>query len=245
MIRKFLSVAALLSLCAFGIHADDAGSVAARSMDFMAGAEWPEVHYIAFTFNVVRGGKIAASYPQRLNPVSGDYRLSGKTKEGQQFVVLMNVYTRAGMAWVDGELAADSKPWLDKGYGRYINDTYWLLMPHKLLDPGVHLESTGEKSDLSGHVYDVLKMSFDAVGLTPGDQYWVWIDRDTHLIRYWEMLLQDKKADEKPSKWTFHDFERKGGLLLSTRKTSEDGATEIRLDDLDVRRDVPAGAFSK
>ncbi|HVT04147.1 MAG TPA: hypothetical protein VHL58_12335 [Thermoanaerobaculia bacterium] len=244
MIRKFLSVAGLVALCAFPVHADDAQSIATRSMDFMAGNEWSKVHYIAFTFNVVRGGNIAVSYPQRFNPVTGDYRVSGKDKEGHEFVVVMNVYSREGKAWVDGKPPADAKPWLDKGYGRFINDTYWLLMPHKLLDPGVHLESAGEKTD-QGHVYDVLKLSFDGVGLTPGDQYWVWIDRDTHLIRYWEMLLQDMKRDETPERWVFHDFERKGGLLLSTRKTTADGATEIRLSDVDVRQDVPAGAFSK
>jgi len=245
MIRKFLSVAGLVALCAFRIHADDAQSIAARSIDFMAGGEWQKVRYISFAFNVVRGGNIAASFPQRFNPSTGDYRVSGKDKEGHAFVILMNVYTQKGKAWIDGKEATDSKAWLEKGYGRFINDTYWLLMPHKLLDPGVHLESTGEKSDPAGHVYDVLKLSFDTVGLTPGDQYWVWIDRDTHLVRYWEMLLQDMKRDEAPKRWTFHDFERKGGLLLSTRKTSEDGTTEIRLSDLDVRQDVPAGAFEK
>ena len=47
------------------------------------------------------------------------------------------------------------KELLALGYRRYNNDTYWLLMPLKMLEPGVHRSSQGERTDAAGHKWDV------------------------------------------------------------------------------------------
>ena len=67
---------------------------------------------------------------------------------------------------VNVSLLPDLKKALERGYGRFINDTYWFLMPAKMLDPGVSLASQGE-SALLGKAYSVVRLTFAGVGLTP------------------------------------------------------------------------------
>lgn len=232
--------ALLMVLNASTVALADPGAVATRAFDVMAGPAWERARYIAFTFNVERDGKIAASYPQRLDRFTGEYLVSGKDRENRSFVVIMNVNTRAGKAWLDGAAVANSKELLELGYGRFINDTYWLLMPLKLRDPGVKLESAGERNECDDS-WDVVKLSFEqGVGLTPGDQYWVWVNRDTGLVDVWEMLLQGQTNQRKV---IFKNYRRFGDLLLSTQREFTEGGTKIRLDDVTVRADVPPDAF--
>lgn len=237
----------IAALLMFMLDASTAAStepqaVAARAFEVMAGPAWEKARYLAFTFNVEREGNIVASYPQRLDRFSGDYRVEGKDREGRAFVVVMNTNTKVGRAWLDGVEVKDPKELLETGYRRFINDTYWLLMPLKLRDPGVKLESAGERTACAD-AWDVVKLSFDqGVGLTSGDQYWVWVNRDTGMVDVWEMLLQGQTEQRKVN---FRNYGRYGGLLISTRREFTEGGTTIRLDDVDVRAEVPAGAFSR
>lgn len=245
--RKFKSKMLLASFLLLGTakleSADSPRAIAARAFDLMAGAAWEKARYFAFTFNVERDENIAASFPQRLDRFSGDYRVSGRDREGRPFVIIMNVNERTGRAWRDGVELSDPKELLETGYRRFINDTYWLLMPLKMLDPGVNLESAGQRTECN-RTYDVVKLSFDpGVGLTPGDQYWAWVNRDTGLVDVWEMVLQNSK-DQTPRRVIFHDYRRFGDLLLSTVRQYTEGGVKIRLDDIEVRREVPPGAFA-
>jgi hypothetical protein len=241
--------AVILSL-AFGVTAHgeapaSADDVAHRAIDMLAGPAWEKARYLAFTFNVERDGTIAASFPQRYDRYTGDYRVSGKDQKGDTFDVIMNVNTRVGKAWLNGAEVTDNKELLERGYRRFINDTYWLLMPLKSLDPGVHRTSGGVETNACGDTYDVVKLTFDKVGLTPGDTYWMWVNRDTGLVDEWHMKLQGDKPEEPPSVVLFRDYRRIGGLLLSTRRQIKGKTQVIRLDDVTVTSDVPAGAFQR
>src|SRR5260370_19414652 len=146
----------------------------------------------------------------------------------------MNVNTKKGKAWQNGNEVTDPAKLdelMKRGYGRFINDTYWLLMPIKMLDPGVHRASEGEKTDTCGHVWDVVRLSFDqGVGLTPADVYWAWVNRDSGLVDQWDMRLTFSTPEDPPSVVKFHDFHRIGGLLLSTRRAIAGKNHLIRLD---------------
>lgn len=219
-----------------------AKDIASRAINVMAGPAWEKARYFSFSFNVERDGKIAASYPQKWDRYTGDYRVSGKDREGHAFDIRMNVNTKKGTAILDGKPVADPTDLLKRGYGRFINDTWWLLMPIKLLDPGTKLENTGVRQDECGLSHDVLRLSFEqGVGLTPGDQYWVWISRDSGLVDRWEMLLQDSK-DERPTVVFLREYGRYANLILSTLK-EEDNGIKIRLADLVVSTEVPPGVF--
>jgi hypothetical protein len=233
-------------LTAFVAHAQPtADDAARRAMDVLAGPAWDQARYFAFSFNVERDGKIAVSYPQRYDRFTGDYRVSGKNREGQDVDVIMNVNTKQGRAWKNGEEQADPAELLTFGYRRFINDVYWLLMGFKAFDPGVTRTYDGEKSDACGRAHDVVRLSFDKVGLTPGDVYWMWVNKDTGLVDEWHMKLEGSKPEDAPSVVLFHDYRRIGGLLLSTRREIKGRGQFIRLDGVTVSSTVPAGAFAK
>lgn len=203
----------------------------------LAGPAWNDARFFSFTFNVEREGKIVASYAQQWDRFTGDYRVTGKNREGEDVRVVMNVNTKEGKAWKNGSEVADPKDLLNFGYRRFINDTYWLLMGFKSFDPGVTREYGGEKKDPSGTVHDVVRFSFANVGLTPGDVYWMWVNRDTGLVDQWHMKLEGSKPEDEPSVVFFRDYRRIGGLLISTRREIQGRGQFIRLDDVVVARE--------
>jgi len=244
-VRRIIPALLFLAAAASAQTTPNADDVARRALDALAGPAWEKARYLAFTFDVEREGKIIASYPQRLDRYTGDYRVSGKNRDGKDVLVIMNVNTKQGKAWLDGTEVADPKDQLAFGYRRFINDTYWLLMGFKTFDPGVTREYAGEKSDACGHTYDLVKLSFDKVGLTPGDVYWMWVNRDSGLVDEWHMKLEGSKPEDEPSAVLFHDYRRFGGLLISTRREIKGKNQFIRLDDITVSSEVPKGAFEK
>jgi len=244
--RMKLLRAFVLSLVAFAAYGQpSADDVARRAIDVLAGPAWDQARHFAFTFNVERDGNIPASFPQQWDRFTGDYRVRGKNRDGQDQEVILNVNTKQGRAWRNGEEVADNAELLKWGYGRFINDTYWLLMGFKAFDPGVTRTYDGEKSDACGRAHDVVRFSFDNVGLTPGDVYWMWVNKDTGLVDEWHMKLQGMKPEDPPSVVLFHDYRRFGGLLISTRREIQGRGQFIRLDDITVAPAVPAGAFTK
>ena len=234
----------LISICgaAYGQTADD---VARRAIDVLAGPAWEKARYLSFAFNVERDGKIAASFPQAWDRFTGDYRVSGKNREGKEYLVIMNVNTKSGKAWLGGEEVADPKDLLETGYRRFINDTFWLLMGFKAFDPGVTREYAGERTTPCGTTQQGVRFSFDKVGLTPGDVYWMWINKDTGLVEQWDMRLQGTKPEDEASSVLFQDYRRFGGLLISTRRQFKGRNQFIRLDDIVVSESVPESAFTK
>jgi hypothetical protein len=243
-LRRIFPALLFLAVAATAQPTQNADDVARRALDALAGPAWEKARYIAFTFNVEREGKVVASYAQKWDRYTGDYRVSGKNRDGKDVLVIMNTNTKQGKAWVDGAEVADPKDQLTFGYRRFINDTYWLLMGFKTFDPGVTREYAGEKSDACGHTYDVVRLSFANVGLTPGDVYWMWVNRDSGLVDEWHMKLEGSKPEDEPTPVLFHDYRRFGGLLISTRREIKGKNQFIRLDDIVVAPEVPAKAFA-
>ncbi len=220
-----------------------ADDLARRAIDVLAGPAWEKARYFSFAYNIVHDGKITASFPQRWDRVTGQYRVSGRDPQGNDFVVIMNVNTKQGRAWKNG-IEINESGIFDLGFRHFINDTYWLLMPLKSMDAGVHREYVGERDDSCGHSWDVVKLTFDAnYGLTPNDVYWMWINRDSGIVDEWDMRLQTMKADDVPMSVYFHDYRRVGGLLISTKREIRGKASSIHLDDLKVLPEPPKGAF--
>ena len=192
-------------------------------------AGWNQARFWRFSFDVEKDGKTLASYRHAWDRFTGRYRLEGTNKEGKAFVILFNVNDRTGKAWVGGTPAdaEKTKQMLEYGYGRYINDTYWFLMPYKMKDPGVHLSYEGEKTDDSGKKWQVLRLNFDkGIGLTSGDQYHAYIDPASHLMGRWDYELEGDEHDKGSWKWT--DWKRIGPLMLCPDKKEIGGTTLIR-----------------
>lgn len=225
--------------------AASADDVAQRAFQMAGGPAWDGARYFAFTFNLDRAdGTRAASFPQRWDRTTGDYRVSGVDPQGKKFDVTMNLRTAEGKATVDGAAVTGDKlkEMLAIALRRFQNDTFWLLMPQKLMDPAIKRAYDGPRENACGHTFDVLRLTFEpGFGFGKDDVYWAWIDRDTGLVEYWDMKLTGVR-DDKVSV-TFRDFQRVGGLLISTKREIPSKKQVVRLDDLQVLGEVPKGAF--
>ncbi len=107
-------------------------------LDAMGGEEaWASTRFLRFNFFGFR--------LHHWDRHTGRHRLEGKSREGDSYVVLHDVNTREGTVVVGGKEASgeDKAQWLERAYGAWINDSHWLLMPYKLLDPGVNLACDG------------------------------------------------------------------------------------------------------
>ncbi|HVT18163.1 MAG TPA: hypothetical protein VHQ90_18555 [Thermoanaerobaculia bacterium] len=201
-------------------------------------AAWDGTHYLRFTF--------AGRRTHYWDKWSGRHRVEGKTKDGDTYVILENIKTRQGTAYLNGKQAEGdkAKQLLENGYGAWVNDTYWLLMPYKLKDPGVNLSYDGQEQ-VDGKSYDKLALSFGKVGLTPGDHYWAWINRDTHIMDRWAYLLQDEPRDKQPTAWLWQGWQRYGNIMLAPHRSQPTGDRKIELSDLGVFDTLPDAVFTK
>jgi hypothetical protein len=197
-------------------------------------AAWESARQFRFDFVVEREGKPVASFSHAWDRYTGDYRLNGTDKTGAPFSVYFNVNTKQGKALVNGKPAEGEArdALLKNAYGRFINDTYWLLAPWKIFDPGVHLAYDGEKPCPDGGVCDLLKLSFEDVGLTPKDIYWFWITREGRQMVQWQYVLNG--AQEEPTTALWKNWQKFSGVSLSTEKPLVGKPAVIRFDNVSV-----------
>jgi len=100
------------------------------------------------------------------------------------------------------------------GYESWINDTYWLIMPFKLRDPGVTLTDLGFCQADSLTRTRCLDLTFQSVGLTPDNRYRVYIDPVSYQVVRWDYFRD--ATDSLPAlstPWT--DYRPYGKILLS------------------------------
>jgi YVTN family beta-propeller protein len=227
-------------------------ALAQRSMDAMGGkAAFEARPFVRFDWAVERDGNIGVRFEHRWDRATGRYRLDGKTKEGKAFRVLFNVNDRQGRAWLDGKLleGKEASDYLEMAYGRFINDSYWLLMPWKWLDPGVTLADGGAK-ELGGQAFEVAILTFEkGTGMTSADRYWGFISKQSGRMERWEYLLEKEDGspgDGAPTAWTWSDWkDAGGGVRLATRMTKEGEGPRVAIvfPVAALEAEVPAGAF--
>lgn len=153
---------------------------------------------------------------------SGDIRIeSPASEDGQrpELLVLMNIHTKKGRVWEDGSEVLEPGPLaeqLDLGHQWWVNDSYWMFMPYKLLDPGVTLKYRGERALEDGRTADVLELTFDeGIGYTPQNKYEVDVVRDSGLIERWSFFAE--ATDPEPRfVLPWEGWQRFGGILLAT-----------------------------
>ena len=199
---------------------------------------WRQTEFITFRWIVGSEGQTRADYRHDWDRLHHKYRVEGTNRDKQHFVALFDTQTRQGDIYLDGEkVTVDSTrtKMLENAYGRYINDSYWLLMPFKLKDPGVILTYDGEK-EIEGTTYDVVKVSFENVGLTPGDTYWAYIDRSDHLMKRWEYFLEGWPADKERTATTWDDWQDFNGVKLAMNKAFQGRDTRIYFEDVTLSR---------
>jgi hypothetical protein len=209
------------------VSAAEPAAIAHRMHDVMGGAAYDASRVLRFTWGVERDGQKVASWRHAWDRWTGDYRLEGVERDtGAPWVAFFNIDSKEGRVWIgDRELAGDElAAALEQAYGRFINDTYWLLMPWKWLDPGVNLTAQGA-ADVDGKTCDVVGLSFGAVGLTSNDRYLAYVDRDTGFMLRWSYVLQQDDGSPgtaDPTVWNWEGWRQvPPGVWFAERKVKQ------------------------
>ena len=228
----FLTAAAMASAAARDPKADSVAEAMITAMGGKGG--WEKARFLRFDFTVVKDGKTLASFSHWWDRYDGRYRVEGSDPKSGPWKAYFNVGTHEGEYFVNGTRAEGETKTkgLENAYGRFINDTYWLLAPWKVFDPGVSLEYVGEIKTAAGQDCDEIKLSFENVGLTPKDVYWMDIDKTTHLLVQWKYVLNG--GTEAPTVVAWRDWRRFGSIELSTSKPIQGKPVEIRFENLSV-----------
>lgn len=166
---------------------------------------------------------------------TGDVRIVQKRQKGTpKTLVLMNLETKRGRVWEDGDEVEGAErlaELLQRGHEWWVNDSYWMFMPFKMLDPGVNLSYVEETTLPNGHLADVISLTFDDVGYTPHNRYDVTVDRETNLVVHWAYYKNAGDAERKFGlPWS--GWMRFGDIWLSTEHGQEMDWRAAVYDDL-------------
>tara|TARA_R110002049_G_scaffold114927_1_gene266630 strand:- start:46010 stop:46714 length:705 start_codon:yes stop_codon:yes gene_type:complete len=168
---------------------------------------------------------------------TGDVRIENPEKN---LVILVNINSLKGKVYENDTLVTDNektKNLLTQAKNWWINDSYWLVMPWKLQDPGVTLTYVKTDALPNGNKADVLQMTFDSVGVTPDNKYLLYVDQQDHLIKQWEYFKNFNDSEPKFSR-PWDNYQKMGAILLSFDR-SEFGPTNVV-----VKQDFDADIFT-
>lgn len=169
---------------------------------------------------------------------TGNVRIESPEKN---LVILVNIHTLTGKVFENNALITNeekSKKLLLQAKKWWINDSYWLVMPWKLQDPGVTLTYIKTDSLPNGKKADVLQMTFDSVGVTPDNKYHIYVDEEDHLIKQWQFFKNFKDTEPKFSR-PWDNYQKAGDILLSFNR-SEFGPTNV-----EVKQEFNAKIFTE
>jgi len=220
--------------------------VQTRMLDAMGGKSgWEKARYFEFDFGGIRNGQPAGTARRHhWDRFTGDYSLRFAQGTDTAYVVTnVNVAPLKGRAWINGREITGPRvdTLLTSAYARFINDSYWLLMPYKWSDPGVHTHYVGKQTDDKGVEWEVVKLTFDQVGLTPQNEYLAYINPRTGLMERWYHF---PRAGAQPAIYDWKNWQQFGPIRLATEKPTLDGASMIRFDNVRVETKVPKNAFA-
>ena len=195
-----------------------AETVTADQVMMAHGSEaWQDVGRIDFTFvvNLPDGKVVRRSHAWNLVTGVDEVTTGDET-------VAVNVFD------FDADTASDPEK---AAFGAWTNDSYWLLMPLKLADGGAKVLPVGQQKapgDLG--MMNGIELSFDGVGLTPGDRYTVFAD-DDGVVRAWTYT----SASGRSFSTTWSDYKSLGGLNLATKYEPIGGpGPRVSFEDLKV-----------
>ena len=210
----------------------EAEQLAAEIAEALGAGSLGEVGEIRFRFVVTQGEERAFEAMHRWNLETERDHVTWTDRELGEVDALVDVQARIACGTIGGEMAAGDQQDLlsEKAYARWVNDAYWLMMPFKLRDPGVEL-ALEEPREHEGKRYQVLRLSFEGVGLTPGDRYWLFVDPETKRIERWEMLLEGRE-ERSATSWT--DWREVGPLTLAHDHVADEADRHILFEDVEV-----------
>ena len=210
-------------------------------------AAYEKCRYVEFTWTSEADGNVKSERKHTWDRYAGDYVLEFvDSKTSDEYKIYFNVDSKKGVALRNGSAvdAAENAELLERAYGLFINDTYWLLVPTKLQDPGAKIRFVGHagqpEADSSEGEFVILHLYFDKkVGLTPGDQYWFHVTHEGEIVK-WRYVLEDGHEGE----WDWADEKDCGmGVVLPMKRVSSDGDRAIVFRDVKFSHERDRSVF--
>lgn len=191
----------------------------------MGGLEaWERVEVLSFTFVATVAVEV-----MRRSHVWDKRRGLHRYQKGD-LVVYTDLWSRKGRVFDQGKEVTDADgvaSALKDAHEAFINDSYWLVAPFKVLDEGTHRAAVGGD----------LRLTFDdGVGLTSGDAYLYDLD-ESGAPKQWSFLLESGRSGTYP----FEGRVEKEGVVFFTDRPST--PVSIRIEDLDVTAGPRPAAF--
>ncbi len=169
---------------------------------------------------------------------TGDVRIE---IPGDSAVYLYNLNTEKGKVKIAGQEFTEPdtlNTLLKRAKSIWINDSYWLVMPFKMLDKGVNLQYLGPGMTAdSTQETTIVAMTFDGVGNTPQNKYHVHFDTTSNLVVQWDYF--SKNTDKEPRISTpWKEYQSYDGLLLSASRGQR------KLSDIEVNQSLPKEVYT-
>ncbi|MEP1490021.1 MAG: hypothetical protein ABJK28_16500 [Algibacter sp.] len=212
-LKKYITIAVLMmsfSLLQAQSNIEKASTIAHKVVKAMGGVgHYNNTRFIKWDF-----GKRILYW----NKWTGDVRIENPK---ENLVVLVNINSQTGKAFKNKVLITDenkTKKLLRQAKNWWINDSYWLVMPWKLQDPGTTFTYVKEGTLPDGEKADVLQLTFNNVGVTPNNKYVVYVDQNKHLIKQWEFFKNFNDTEPKFSK-PWDNYQKAGNILLSFNRS--------------------------
>ncbi|PSR15016.1 MAG: hypothetical protein DA408_05900 [Bacteroidetes bacterium] len=188
---------------------------------------WDNTHFIRWTFF----GRRTLLWDKW----TGKVRIDFPDKED---VFIVDINTGEGKIWLNGEEQTQPDTlakYTAQARSIWINDAYWLVMPYKLKDTGVTLRYLGQQQQ-GDTIRHQLQLTFENVGDTPENKYWVFVDDQTKLVDEWQFFPQfDDATPRFSTPWA--DYKPYGAILLSGNRGRG------QLTDIAVYDELPASVF--
>lgn len=226
------------------IDAESAPIVQALNNAMGGQQTWDRLPCLRFDFVAVRDGKEIARFRHWWDKRNGRCRVEGPDDKGKMVVAIFTLADKKGSAFIDGigvSDAAQVAAAVQNGYERWVNDTYWFMMPFKLHDPGVRIRYSRNERTLET-VYDVLELTFvPGTGLTSDDHYWLYVNRKSHLIDRWEFVLTGQKPPPSGSSW--EAWTSIGPVKLSLQRRIQGKPVMLRFENAAVPASFDESVF--
>lgn len=136
------------------------------------------------------------------------------------YVAKINTQTKEGEVSKSGELQTNDEELIEKAFSYFYNDSFWLIAPYKVKDPGTI------RSLVKYEGKEALLVQYTSGGVTPGDSY-LWIlgeDYKPTAWKFWVNILPIGGLEFSWEEWIEID-----GVQISTMHK---GLLDIKITNL-------------
>lgn len=222
-IAIFVSLLLIITIIGVAVHeqrpvmtaSTEADSVAKKMLAALNVSAWDSVHTVAWQF---MGGRRYV-WNKRHDSVRVQW---------SDVTVALHTGSVTGRATRSGIMVGveESKKYVRKAWKYFCNDSFWLVAPYKVFDPGTERGLVELEDGETG-----LLVSYTSGGVTPGDSY-VWVLNDDFVPNAWKMWVQVIPVGGIEVRW--QDWKQhEGGVMLSGSKRI--GPLELAITGIEVR----------